>query len=236
MPKGPHKTFTEREIELIRAFIRGDMAGFKFVYTSFRQQVLSYCVYYMGDREQAEDAFQEVFIRIHSRHGQLREVKALKSWVLLITRSVCLNLLRTSKFTPEFVSIDAMEGDSFEGAGDNSTHPLEQTIADDLLRTALAKLPPTYRDAFLLCEFEGYDYDEIARLTHTSEANVRVRITRAKKQLRLLLAPHFEQGAYRTERKKSLKPEGNISEEIVEIEKVAFGPLEDNSSLGEVFA
>src|SRR5438876_4253685 len=90
-----------REQEMIEAFVRGDMAGFKYVYTRFRQRVFSYCVYYMGNQTLAEDAFQEVFSRVYTRREQLREVKALKSWLLLITRSVCLNLLRTSKFAPE---------------------------------------------------------------------------------------------------------------------------------------
>jgi RNA polymerase sigma factor (sigma-70 family) len=87
-------TITDRERGLIEAFTRGEMAGFKYVYTRFRQRVMSYCIYYMGDRMLAEDAFQEVFSRVYTRRDQLRDPKALKSWVLLITRSVCLNMLR----------------------------------------------------------------------------------------------------------------------------------------------
>ncbi|MFI5201746.1 MAG: RNA polymerase sigma factor [Candidatus Kapaibacterium sp.] len=186
------KPVSERDLGLIEAFTRGEMAGFKYVYSLHRQQVFSYCLYYMGDRMLAEDAFQEVFVRVYTRRAQLREVKALKSWVLLITRSVCLNLLRESKFTPEFVSLG--NTDDFENLGemaDAPAEPLEQVIADDMLRGALAKIPPMYREAFLLCEFEGYDYGAIAQMTNTTEMNVRVRITRAKKQLRLLLAPHY---------------------------------------------
>src|SRR5438552_3606497 len=106
----------DRERGLIEAFTHGDMAGFKFVYTKYRQRVLSYCVYYMNDQALAEDAFQEVFIRVYTRREQLREAGALKSWILLITRSVCLNLLRDSKFTPEFVSISGAE--DIESLGD----------------------------------------------------------------------------------------------------------------------
>jgi RNA polymerase sigma-70 factor (ECF subfamily) len=237
MPKGPQKVYTEREIAQIHAFTRGELAGFKFVYSLFRQQVFSYCVYYMGDRMQAEDAFQEVFIRIHSHHNQLREAKALKSWVLLITRSVCLNLLRTSKFTPEFVSISGPEGEAFEESLNSPHQPLDHAIADDMLRVALAKIPPMYREAFLLCEFEGYDYDEIAKITQTTEANVRVRITRAKKQLRELLAPHYQYEASRSEKKERVKKaEKEMKEAQMTIEEISFGPLDENSSLGEVFA
>jgi hypothetical protein len=63
--------------------------------------------------------------------------------------------------------------------------------SNDLLKLALSKLGPIYRDAFLLREFEGYDYEEISKITGASVMNVKVRITRAKKRLRTLLAPYF---------------------------------------------
>ena len=181
-----------RDKALIEAFIAGDMAGFRFVYSRYQQRVMSYCLYYMGEQASAEDAFQEVFSRAYTRREQLRETKALKSWLLLITRSVCLNLLRTSKFTPKFVSIDEdPESETYHQPRELSVQPNDSLVADDMLKQALAKLAPIYRDAFLLREFEGYEYEEIAKMTETSVMNVKVRITRAKKRLRTLLAPYY---------------------------------------------
>ncbi len=244
MPQGQRKVLDDNEISLIAAFTKGEMAGFKYVYTMYRQPVFSYCLYYMGDRMLAEDAFQEVFIRVYTHHDQLREAGALKKWVLLITRSVCLNLLRSSKFTPEFVSIGS--GDEIENLGESlnlPAMPLDYAIADDMLRIALAKVAPIYREAFLLCEFEGYNYDEIAKMTDTTEMNVKVRITRAKKQLRVLLAPHYQYEASQTKRARQSKAEQKekkfkaIRKTIItNPEDVAFGPLDDTSSHGEVFA
>ncbi len=244
MPQGQRKTLDDNELGLIEAFTKGEMAGFKHVYTLYRQQVFSYCLYYMGDRVLAEDAFQEVFIRVYTHCEQLREAKALKSWVLLITRSVCLNLLRSSKFTPEFISIGSGEEmESLGGTLDTPPEPLDYAIADDMLRVALAKISPIYREAFLLCEFEGYNYDEIARITDTTEMNVKVRITRAKKQLRALLAPQYQYEASRTrgrsaskakEKKKNYHAANRPM--IPDIDDVSFGPVDNNLSLGEAFA
>ena len=190
------------EREMIESFIRGETAGFKFVYARFRQRVFSYCLYYMGDQMLAEDAFQEVFSRVYTHRDQLRETKALKSWLLLITRSVCLNSLRTSKFTPEFVSISKTdEPDNLGDTVEQSVHPLDTLVADDMLRVALARIAPIYREAFLLREFEGYEYDEIARKTETTEMNVKVRITRAKKQLRVLLTPYYKYEAEQSKKR-----------------------------------
>jgi RNA polymerase sigma-70 factor, ECF subfamily len=212
------QTMTDRERVLIEAFTQGEMAGFKYVYTRFRQRVLSYCLYYMGDRMLAEDAFQEVFSRVYTRRAQLRDPKALKSWVLLITRSVCLNLLRSSKFTPEFVSIGAENFESFGSTIDTPSEPIEHVIADDMLRVALSKIAPIYREAFLLREFEGYDYEEIARITQATEMNVKVRITRAKKQLRILLAPVYKYEASQANLKSRPGRQEKVSR-IIEIEE-----------------
>ncbi len=184
----------EREKAQIEGFIRGEVAGFKYVYAKFRERVFSYCLYYMGEQMLAEDAFQEVFSRVYTHREQLRETKALKSWLLQITRSVCLNMLRTSKFTPEFVSIDASR-DSDDGPmefPELSAETTDTSMTEEVLRLALQRLAPMYREAFLLREFEGYDYEEIATITSTSVMNVKVRITRAKKRLRQILAPYFD--------------------------------------------
>jgi RNA polymerase sigma-70 factor, ECF subfamily len=199
---------------VVQAFVKGDIAAFQKIYAVYRQRVFSYCVYYMGDHALAEDAFQEVFTRAYTRRDQLREVKALKSWLLLITRSVCLNMLRTSKFTPQFVSIDR-ENEHLDQPSrlerELSQETIDQHLSNDVLRSALQKLAPMYREAFLLREIEGYEYHEIAELTGATELNVKVRITRAKKQLRVVLSPYFAQelGA----RSRSVKPTKNRADE-----------------------
>jgi predicted RNA polymerase sigma factor len=151
-------------------------------------------------------------------------------------------MLRTSKFAPEFVSIDLnSESESpmelLAAGGD----PGEKTLADDMLKVALARLAPIYREAFLMREFEGYEYDEIARLTNTTEMNVKVRITRAKKQLRVLLAPYYKNEASQSRRRgknTTVAPNagGSVSShaEIAEVEEIARE--DDRSSVEEVFA
>jgi RNA polymerase sigma-70 factor (ECF subfamily) len=176
------------EVSQVESFIRGDMEGFRHVYTMYRQRVLTYCLYFMSDRMLAEDAFQEVFIRVYTHRHQLRDPNALTTWIILITRTVCLNMLRTSRYAPEILSMD--DAGTTSNEVQNLPGPsIEQDVLDDELLAALARLPIMYRDAFLLCEMEGYSYEEIARLTKTNSHNVQVRITRAKKLLREMLLP-----------------------------------------------
>jgi RNA polymerase sigma-70 factor (ECF subfamily) len=142
----------------------------------------------------AEDAFQEVFIRVYQRRDQLREARALKNWLLLIARSVCLNLTRESVFTPEFIYLDD-DSRVHEGYTNHKEFAVETTgkeFEEEIFQQAFNMIAPIYRDAFLLREIEGFTCEEVADLTGTTESNVKVRILRAKKMLREILAPHFK--------------------------------------------
>jgi RNA polymerase sigma-70 factor (ECF subfamily) len=193
---GVSRTATKRTLDAstISAFVAGNVEAFRAVYDLYADSLFAYCIYIMGDVRVAEDAFQEVLIRIYSSRDQLREGGAIKSWLMKVTRSVCLNMTRTSKFTPEFVYIDRDFDDengypqslkelSFEG--------IDAAMPDQIFQFAFERIAPIYREAFLLKEIEGFSYAEIADLTGVSVPNVKVRINRAKKMLRKLLAPHF---------------------------------------------
>ncbi len=168
------------------------MPAFKYVYNKYRERIFSYCLYIMGNKAQAEDAFQEVFIRVYQRREQLRESKALKNWLLIIARSVCLNLTRESVFTPEFIYLD---DELRERQGNHHTLSAERDdleFPEEIFQRAFNKIAPIYRDAFMLREVEGFSSEEVAELTGTSVVNVKVRVMRAKKMLREILAPHFK--------------------------------------------
>lgn len=164
------------------------MEAFRQVYARYRQRVMTYCLYYMGDQGIAEDAFQEIFTRAFTRRQQLREAKAITTWLISITRSVCLNMLRTSVYTPSFISLE-QQATPERAFTDASADPARLDGIDDELLSALSRLQPIYRDALLLCELEGYSYEEIATISNTTVHNVQVRVTRAKQQLRELLMP-----------------------------------------------
>ena len=211
------------EQQIIEAFIAGDLKAFKYVFNKYRERIFSYCLYVTGNKAQAEDAFQEVFIRIYQRREQLREAKALKNWLLLIARSVCLNLSRESVFTPEFIYLD----DEHEGHSERkelSLEGIDQELPEQLFQFAFNKIAPIYRDAFLLREIEGFSCEEVAEMTGASVTNVKVRILRAKKMLREILAPHFkdklekiERNAPAVEKKEAI--EGMKTEKTVKVFK-----------------
>jgi RNA polymerase sigma-70 factor (ECF subfamily) len=213
----------ESEQKIIEAFIAGDMKAFKYVYHKYRERIFSYCLYTIGNKIQAEDAFQEVFIRVYQKRDQLREARALKNWLLLIARSVCLNSTRESVFTPEFIYFD----DHSHLHDDNAEYKefcIDSTgkeFDEEIFQQAFKKIAPIYRDAFLLREIEGFTCQEVADLTGTSESNVKVRILRAKKMLREILAPHFKHRLEKTMISSLTQSEEVEKEQENETEKTA---------------
>jgi RNA polymerase sigma-70 factor (ECF subfamily) len=189
------------------------MDAFRLVYAKYRQRVMTYCLYYMGEQTAAEDAFQEIFTRAFTRRQQLREAKAITTWLISITRSVCLNMLRTSVFKPSFVSLD-QPAQSDRTFAELSTDPARLDGIDVELLSALSKLQPIYREAILLCELEGYSYEEIARISETTVHNIQVRVTRAKQQLRASLMPSTEPAPKRR-RKKETDPAASLVRSLV---------------------
>ena len=192
---------------MIARFIRGDLAAFREVYNQYRQRIFSYCLYVTGNKTLADDAFQEVWIRIYERRSQLREARALKNWLLQVARSVCLNLARESKFTPEFIYLD---DESEQEKRHIALEVSGNEFPDEIFQLALRKIAPIYRDAFLLREIEGFTSEEVAEMTGVSVVNVKVRIMRAKKMLRQILAPHFKNEMTKAEKENSKEEEHDL--------------------------
>lgn len=207
------------EQKIIEAFIAGDMHAFKYVYNKYRERIFSYCLYVTGNKMQADDAFQEVFIRVYERREQLREGRALKNWLLLVARSVCLNMARESKFTPEFIYLDDATHihEGYSNRKELAQEGINQEFPEEIFHFAFGKIAPIYRDAFMLREIEGFSCEEVAELTGVSVTNVKVRIARAKKMLREILAPHFQ---HRLERMESSNSSDKTSAKDERIESV----------------
>src|SRR5258707_2680606 len=72
------------EIELFRAFMSGKREAFTKLYLRFRQRVFSYCLRMLGSSAEAEDLYQEVFIRVYQRAHQFAEDKSLACWIFTI--------------------------------------------------------------------------------------------------------------------------------------------------------
>ncbi len=176
------------DVELVERHRRGDLQAFDEVYGRFAEMVYNLAVRLSGNREEAADLTQEIFLRIYRHLGGFGGRSTLKTWVFRIAVNHCRD--RLSRHTPPMQSID----DGFEEGGipvaDPGRGPEELAVAADEGRRVaqgLAQLPQVFREAVVLRDLEGLSYEEIAEVLGVRVGTVRSRIARGREHLRLLL-------------------------------------------------
>jgi RNA polymerase sigma-70 factor (ECF subfamily) len=155
------------------------------LYAQYDRRVLAYCTYVTGDRDQANDVFQEVFVKVYMALHTLRDTDKAANWLFRIARNECLNSLKVSRRNEKrSVDIDnVLESTNLSASNEGYSDDMEH------VRKALEKISPEQREALLLAEFEGFSLKEIADMTGTTLSNVKVRIHRAKQKLQTILQP-----------------------------------------------
>jgi RNA polymerase sigma factor (sigma-70 family) len=139
-----------------------------------------------GNRPDAEDLTQEVFVRVF-RSLSTYAPGTFEGWIHRVTTNLFLDQARRK----QRIRFDALSEERAGRLHSNLPTPdtayADQTFDDDI-ESALATLPPEFRAAVVLCDVEGLSYDEIARILDAKLGTVRSRIHRGRAMLRTALA------------------------------------------------
>lgn len=157
--------------------------AFAELYSRLAPRIFAYCRRFMGNREEAQDVFQETFVRFYQSAKQERNMTNVPAFALKIARNLCVNHLR--KESP------AISFEDYMAAHDDDRDEKDEML--NLIKRALKLLPDDYREIFILREYEGMSYTEIADITGETLANVKVRIFRAKQKIREILEPYMKE-------------------------------------------
>ena len=166
------------DAQLVAHVREGDERAFELVFDRYHPQLLSFCRHMLGDREEAEDALQQVFV---SAHGHLvahdRPVE-LRPWLYAIARNRCLSVLRGRR---EALGLDEVPEPSTAGlavaAEVERREDLRELLAD------MARLPDEQRAALLLSELEAFTHDEIADVLGVRREKVKALVFQARESL-----------------------------------------------------
>jgi RNA polymerase sigma-70 factor (ECF subfamily) len=177
------------DVALVERHRCGDLQAFDEIYERFGEMIFNLALRLAGNREEAADLTQEIFLRIYRHLGSFGGRSTLKTWVFRIAINHCRD--RLSRHYPATQSID---DEPEEGSGvtiaDPGRGPEELAVAADEGRRVmegLAKVPPVFREAVALRDLEGLSYEEIAEVLGVRVGTVRSRIARGREQLRILL-------------------------------------------------
>jgi len=167
--------------ELVRRVRAGDVGAYAALVARYRDRLGRYAVHMLGDRQDAEEALQDAFVRAYRSLARCDDPERFGAWLYGILVNRCRTTGgRAARRARLFVRDDAALG------GVALPSPAERAEWDDTVRRALARLAPEYREAFLLKHIEELEYEEMAQLTGASISALKMRVKRAREQLQVI--------------------------------------------------
>jgi RNA polymerase sigma-70 factor (ECF subfamily) len=160
---------------------RGDMAAFEELVRKYRNQVYALSYHFMRDREEAWDISQEVFIKAHRSMAGFRGDASFKSWLLRITANHCKDQLKRRRL--DVVPLDEALQTEGNGGPAGPDRRVEHSELGRAIEAAVAALPPKHQAAFILREYQGMSYEEMAKAMDCNLGTVMSRLHHARKKL-----------------------------------------------------
>jgi RNA polymerase sigma-70 factor (ECF subfamily) len=182
-----------REAALIERCVAGDEDACAELVSEHQRTVFSLAVHLLGDREEALDLSQDVFLNVFRQLGRFRGQSALRTWIYRIVINQARNRQRwwRRRHRSEQVSLDEHlehHGDLPAPAGQGAPdRALGRKELASHLRAALDRLPFEQRTAVVLREIDGLSYEEIAYSLGVAVGTIKSRLTRARDALRYQL-------------------------------------------------
>ena len=147
--------------------------GLSELYTMYKTDMYRYAMSLLKNKQEAEDAVHEVFAKYSQTETSFKGDCSYKTWLMVLTRNYCYNRLSSMSFTNTDIDIIAPY--------QSVTHDFDTILT---MKEALSKISPEYNELIYLKEYDGFSYKEIADLTHLSIENVKIKLFRARQELR----------------------------------------------------
>lgn len=171
--------------ELMRVVQAGDFSPASEIYDRYSARIYNFAFRFLKNAEAAEDATQEVFVKMMRHANQFQGDAKLSTWLFSITANWCRDYLRKADNKAKEAE-DVLV--TLPSPGDSPERNLEQRENEQKVRKALSALTPEQREAILLSRYQGLSYAEIAQIAGCSEGAVKTRVFRAMETLKKTLA------------------------------------------------
>ncbi len=162
---------------------------FRHIVDQYSDRIYNHAVRFLGSRENAEDALQEIFIRIYKNLDQFKGDSDIYTWIYRITVNVCLSIASKTKKYSFIVTEDDDDIQRVDNY-DFQKNPLDELIQKDNLETiqsAIRQLPPELSNVLILFYFDDLKYENIAKILDIPLGTVCTRLYQARKELKKAL-------------------------------------------------
>ncbi|MBZ5639860.1 MAG: sigma-70 family RNA polymerase sigma factor [Acidobacteriia bacterium] len=162
----------------------GDDLAWEALVRRYQSRVYAVALHYLRSREEAQDAAQDVFVRIYRKLASFdNKEENFLPWLLSLTRNACIDRLRRRKVRPSALPLPAEEG---KESPDPRPTAEEALIADGqrrLVHQAIAQLSDINREMILLKEIQGLELRQISEMLAVPIGTVKSRSIRARIEL-----------------------------------------------------
>jgi RNA polymerase sigma factor (sigma-70 family) len=172
--------------ELMQLVQSGDFSPAAEIFDRYSARIYNFAYRFLKNSEAAEDATQEVFVKMLKYANQFHGDAKLSTWLFSITANLCRDYLRKADNR-----IKESEETLLTLAAPAELRPdreLERRETEGRVQRALQVLTPEQREAILLSRYQGLSYAEIAQISGCSEGAVKTRVFRAMETLKKTLA------------------------------------------------
>lgn len=193
MPSLFKKYIDDPDVQLMLKCQKGDQVAFEQLLDKYKTSVINTIYRFIGDKIEAEDLAQEVFLKIYNTRRRYKPKAKFSTWLFRITTNLCLNQIRDhKKYASQTISLDERleteEGErSLEIEDVHQSGPSDALVRQELeqaVHRAINALPQNQKMAVILRRYQDLSYQEIAEALNCSVLSVKSLLFRAKENLR----------------------------------------------------
>jgi RNA polymerase sigma-70 factor (ECF subfamily) len=185
------------EARFVARLVARDESAFNELVIAYERRVFALVYRMIGRREEAEDLAQEVFVQVFKAIDQFRGDSKLSTWIFRIAVNLSKNRMKylSRRKAGQQDDIDDMAerlgGESGKGVTvarvERPDTALEGMQLENIVKRAIEKVDPDFREVLILRDVEDMSYEEIGQLTGLAEGTVKSRIFRGRAQLKALV-------------------------------------------------
>jgi len=146
------------------------------------QRIFPMAARMLQDTEEAQDAVQEIMIKLWNHRKQLEKHPNLPGFVFLTARNYCLDQLRKKNIAEANLAYQELIADVYEDQGINDFKELSKIVLQ-----IIETLPENQKEVIQLRDFDGLEFEEIIEVTKLKIEHIRVLLSRARKYVRIEL-------------------------------------------------
>jgi RNA polymerase sigma-70 factor (ECF subfamily) len=188
--------------EIVSDIKAGNTEAWNMLIDRYSKKVYNLALNFAGNRDDASDITQDIFLRVYNNIDKFEEDKNFNSWILKLSKNYCIDYWRKSKNYRQKLELD--EGIYTESVHEDAQTPEDAVIQNsdvNYLRQKLQLLPADLRTLIIMRDIQNYSYQEIAEQLSIPLGTTKSRINRARLKLaKIVLNEGGQNGLQRNRR------------------------------------